>query len=87
MTEGNSMTDGQPTQESHAPDIMTPIGAGAFGVQVTTNDVKAGFNNIETVHLPSPDGDSLFAEHHQIGVLSVPVVTQDVPPGETKAQP
>jgi hypothetical protein len=87
MSEGNSQTDGQPTQAASAPDIMAPIGAGAFGVQITTTDVVGGMGNVKTVTLNDPDGQPFFAEHHQLGVMSVGAVTQDVPPGETQAKP
>jgi hypothetical protein len=89
MTEGNSMTDGQPLHEiSTGGDIMKSLAPGAFGVTITTTDVKAGFNNIETVALQSADGGTLFAEHHQLGTLTMgsnPI--QDIPPGETQTRP
>lgn len=85
MADGNNMTDGQPTREiSTNGNIMQPLAPGAFGVTETTTDVKAGMGNIETVSLAAPDGSSVFCEHHQLGVLPVTAVAQDIPPGEKK---
>lgn len=89
MSDGFS-NQGVPAQEFSARDIMTPLGSSSaqdFGVPITTNDVKAGFNNIETVTLQASDGTTMFAEHLQLGVLSTPAPGQDVPPGETQARP
>lgn len=88
MADGNNMTDGQPTREmSTGGDIMKPLTPGAFGVMITTTDVDAGFGNIKPVTLQAPDGDKIFCEHHQLGILSVPTIPQDVPPGEAQAKP
>lgn len=89
MSDGFS-NEGLPTQQLAAKDIMSPLGssnAQEFGVPITTTDVKAGFNNIETVTLQAPDGSAIFCEHHDLGILSVPAIPQDVPPGETQAKP
>lgn len=88
MTDGNNATDGQPTREiSTGGDIMQSLAPGAFGVTITANDVKAGMGNIQNVTLIGSDGNSIFAEHHQLGVLPMPNLAQDVPPGEKSAKP
>jgi hypothetical protein len=87
MADGNSMTDGQPTQKTSTSHIMDPLGAGAFGVQITTTDIVGGMGNVQSVQLTAPDGTSIFAEHHQIGMLPAAMPGQDVPPGEVKAKP
>jgi hypothetical protein len=78
IVDGNSSSDGQPMYNTHAENVMDSIAPGAFGVTETTTDVKAGMGNIETVTLTSADdGTSIFAEHHQLGVLNTSPPAQD----------
>ena len=84
MSDGNSQTPLPESTISSDHHIMAPL-AGGFGPMVTTSDVKAGMGNIESVSLTAPDGSSIMAEHHQLGLLVPQAPTQDIPPGETKA--
>ncbi len=87
MSDGNSMAP-VPEPNAGSRHVMEPVGAiDGFGPIVTTSDVKAGMGNVAMVSLQGSDGSGIYAEHHQVGVMSVPAPTQDVPPGESAAKP
>ncbi len=86
MADGNDQTP-VPEPNSGSRHILAPVaGTPGFEVGVTTSDVKAGMGNVASVQLTSGEG-SLFAEHHNLGMLPITAPVQDVPPGETTAKP
>lgn len=67
-TDGNDSNIPE-TNPSSANHPMDPLGAGAFGVQITTSDVVGGMPGTPTmVPLTSNEG-SVMAEHHNLVVL------------------
>ena len=80
MSDGNNMTDGQPTKQvSTNGNILQPLAPGAFGVMQTTHPIVAGTPSEPTIQvLTGPEG-AIAVECHPLRVMPVAVPGQDNP--------
>ena len=81
MTEGNSQTDGKPTNDNvSAPTVMSSLGAGSHGVQEITSPVVSGGPGAPAqAALPAPDGSAIPLHHHPLRIMN------DTPPAQDSA--
>lgn len=77
MSDGNSQTDGQPTNTVSAPTVMSSLEPGAFGVMECTSPIESGAPDGPAMNtLSGPEG-SITVERHPLRIMPVAQPAQD----------